>query len=364
MECKAKDELSDRAMLLTPSGVGAIAVIRLRGLMVESFLREHFSKPAEPGRCVHGTLRDGDRIIDDPVIVLSDDRATADINLHGGEWIVRECLNLARRVGFQVVENCEEFLDAQSEIEREMLVALPLARTEQTIRALLAQSNLWSEFVHKPGLQARVGSPGDPDVNVRLARIIEDESLWWMLHPPRVAIVGIPNVGKSTLANQLFGQQRSITADIPGTTRDWVGDFANLDGLPIHLLDTPGQRESSDTIEQTAIARSEKEIAQADLIILVFDPTQPKSSQEAIAKRYPNALVVINKSDLPTQWQPPDGLRIIATRGEGIPQFIAKIRKHFHCDDRASDRMRWWTKRQREFLRGLLYSDQKSREMS
>jgi small GTP-binding protein len=346
-----EDAAENRAMLLTPPGVGAIAVVRLRGPATEAFLREHFSKSAEPGRCVHGTLRDGDRIIDDPVIVLSGDRAAADINLHGGEWIVQECLDLAGRAGFHIVENCEDFLDAQSDIEQEMLAALPLARTEQAIRALLMQPDLWSEFIHKSG--------------VELSRIIEDESLWWMLHPPRVAIVGIPNVGKSTLANQLFCQQRSITANIPGTTRDWVGDFANLDGLPIHLLDTPGQRESSDTIEQIAIARSEKEIAQADLIILVLDPTQPKSPQDAIARRYPNALIVINKSDLSAGWQPPDGLRIIATSGEGIPQLIAKIRKQFHCDDRANDQMRWWTKWQREFLRGLLCDDQKiSREMS
>ncbi|HMB96724.1 MAG TPA: GTPase, partial [Tepidisphaeraceae bacterium] len=237
------DEKISRAMLLTPPGAAAIAVVRLRGPAVEKFVADHLSKPAKSQRAVYVNLIDADRIIDDPVVALSEDQQTLDINLHGGQWIVRECLELAKRGSFQIVQSCDDLLDGDSIIEREMLASLPQAQTQETIRMLLAQPRLWNEFVNKPGLGAR----GDPYVNVRLeiARILEDRSLWWMLHPPRVAIVGIPNAGKSTLANQLFGKQRSITANLPGTTRDWVADFANLDGLPIHLLDTPGLRSSS-----------------------------------------------------------------------------------------------------------------------
>src|SRR6185503_2714425 len=97
---------------------------------------------------------------------------------------------------------------------------------------------------------------------------------WWMLHPPRVAIVGEANVGKSTLANQLFAQERSITADLPGTTRDWVGEVANVDGLPVTLVDTPGVRETADEVEREAIARSGEQVAAADLILLVLDATR------------------------------------------------------------------------------------------
>src|SRR5450432_130102 len=218
-------ETISRAMLLTPPGSAAIAVVRLRGPNIADFLRKHFSKKVSLDKCVHGTLADGKRIIDDPVVVLNDN--SADINLHGGEWIVRECLELARKNGFEIVEHCDEFFDAETMLHREMLAALPQARTEQAIRMLLPQPNLWMQFIErilssdKPGLQARVDwskNAENPDVNVRLelSRVLEDRSLWWMLNPPRVAIVGVPNAGKSTLANQLFSEQRSITADIPG----------------------------------------------------------------------------------------------------------------------------------------------------
>jgi tRNA modification GTPase len=355
-----KREPLSRAMLLTPPGSAAIAVVRLRGPAVEIFLKNHFSKNPLPQHCVHGNLLDGQRIIDDPVIVLSSDRQTLDINLHGSDWIVQECFELARRSGFAIVEHCDDLLDGNTALEREVLAALPLAQTEQAIRALLIQPELWNTFIernlnlHKPGLQARVGNT-DVNVRVELSRILDDRSLHWMLHPPRAAIVGIPNAGKSTLANQLFGQTRSITADVPGTTRDWVSDFANLDGLPILLLDTPGQRDSRDPIEQSAIARSHDQIAAVDLIILLIDPTQEKSPQDELIARYPQALRISNKSDLPSRWNMSGALQISATSGIGLAQLIKKIREHFQLNDFSiTAHPRWWTERQKEILQQAL----------
>ena len=71
------------------------------------------------------------------------------------------------------------------------------------------------------------------------AAMLKDMTLWRLLHPPKIAIVGEPNVGESTLANRLFGQQRSITADVPGTTRDWVGEMADIGGLAAMLIEYP-----------------------------------------------------------------------------------------------------------------------------
>src|SRR4051794_4437240 len=96
-------ENSNQAILLTPPGSAAIAVVRLRGPLVEPFLRAHFSRPVPPGRCVHGTLSDGGTEIDDPVVVLDADRLTADVSLHGGPWVVRRALELAGRAGFDVL---------------------------------------------------------------------------------------------------------------------------------------------------------------------------------------------------------------------------------------------------------------------
>jgi small GTP-binding protein len=333
-----KDESRNRAALLTPPGAAAIAALRFSGPAISEFLEKHFSKRVAPHRCVHGILHDGERVIDDPVVVSHDHGV--DINLHGGEWVVRECVELARRNGFEIVEDATELLESDDVIEQEMLHALPHARTEQAIRILLAQPSLWKQIKKR-------------DVE----SILRDRSLWWLLNPPRIAIVGIANVGKSTLANQLFGQQRSITADVPGTTRDWVGDWANLNGLPVMLVDTPGQRDSNDSIEQLAIERSRREIQQADLLIVVLDPTQPMAAQESIRLRYVDAMIVVNKVDLPAVWETDEfthAVRTVATSGQGVDELRRRILKRFDCDDlAAAHRPYWWTQRQRVLLQTL-----------
>lgn len=332
---------ANRAALLTPPGAAAIAVVRLVGPKVAEFIARHFSKPVPPLRCVHGQLRDDDRIIDDPVIVFDPSAESLDINLHGGEWVVRQCLELAARAGFEIGEPSA---DCKNEIEAEMLAALPQATTELAIRMLLAQPKAWVQ------MGSDLGTIRD---------MITDRSLWWMLHPPRVAIVGATNVGKSTLANQLFGMERSITADLPGTTRDYVGDLAHIDGVPIHLLDTPGQRSSADPIERAAIALSRREIEQADLVIVVLDVTRPiEPEQTAILAQYPDALVVANKSDLPATWDSAslNAVQTVATRGEGIRTLRDRIRARFGCTDLSIERPRCWTQRQRDALAARLAS--------
>jgi len=112
------------------------------------------------------------------------------------------------------------------------------------------------------------------------------DSLHWLFYPPKVAIVGPPNAGKSTIANQLFAQERSITADVPGTTRDWVGEIADVDGLAVFLIDTPGIRQTQDEIERTAIAQSSHEIGRADLVVLVLDGTDSLEVQGEWVSRF------------------------------------------------------------------------------
>jgi small GTP-binding protein len=350
-----RDEAQSTASLLTAPGAAAIAVVRLHGPRVAAFVARFCSRPPVLGRAVHLRFIDENgRVLDDPVVVLHPDGRTLDINLHGGPWIVRECLSLAHRFGF--TEAPDRHPDADSDIEREMLESLPLARSEQAIRMLVAQPQAWS------GLTQELSRLPRPDIQRRLRSILEDRSLWWMLHPPRIAIVGQPTVGKSTLANQLFGQPRSITADLPGTTRDWVADWANIDGLPVMLLDTPGQRGSSDPIEQAAIARSREQIEQADLLILMLDATRPVP-QELVA-RYPNSVRVVNKCDLPAAWDinAIDAIHTVATTGRGIEQIRKAILARFGCESLDPWIPRWWTDRQRETLRAGL--SQNIREMS
>jgi small GTP-binding protein len=332
---------ASRAILLTPPSPAAIAVLRIRGPGVGEFLARHFSRRAAPLRCVHGDLRDGGgAVIDDPVVVLSADGAFADINLHGGPWVVASTLELLRRSGFDVidVEPNQPLPDAAVEgettLEREVMSHLPLAKTEQGVRMLLAQPAAWRAFVDS-----------DPPAEA-IRRVLDDDCLTKMLNPPRVAIVGAPNVGKSTLANQLFAQQRSITADVPGTTRDWVGEIANLDGLPVMLVDTPGVRETSDPIERHAIERSREVVRGADLIVYVIDATAPFAPSTDRA----GVLRVLNKAD---RGMPPGleyDVATVATTGQGVDELRRVIRERLRCDDLDPARPRVWTQRQRDVL--------------
>ena len=334
------------AILLTPPGSAAIALVRLAGAGVPSFLRTHFSRPAVEGRCVHGDLKDGTRVVDDPVVVLHRGGAGADVNLHGGPWVVRSVLELARRAGFDVMERPElplpnEAVDADTEIGREVLRYLPMARTELAARALLAQEEAWRKF--------RASPAEGPDI----FSIRNDRSLDWLLHPPRVAIIGVPNAGKSTLANQLFAQERSITADLPGTTRDWVGEIANIDGLAVMLVDTPGLRQTDDPIESEAIQRSKGQIDRADLVVLVLDVSQPRDpDQGALERAHRGALVVLNKGDRAAKWGVFAGVvRTVATTGRGVNELRAAIRRRFLAPEPFDvHRPRWWTERQRLIL--------------
>jgi len=335
------------AMVLTPPGAAAIAVLRLCGPGVAAFLQAHFSKPPRAGFCMHGQLRDGETIIDDPVVVLAEDGAWAEISLHGGPWIVRCACQLAQRGGFRVLPACLPTPDAaigptESPLQGEMLAALPLAKTQLAIKTLLAQPAAWQKAL-----------AGRADV----AAILQDESLWWLLHPPQIAIVGEPNVGKSTLANQLFGRQRSITADLPGTTRDWVGEMANIDGLAVTLVDTPGQRQTDDPIEVAAIAASQGKIASSHLTIEVLDATHPPQ------RRWPDSLSVINKTDLPAAWEfsQLDALPISALTGAGLDQLRSRIVQRFGIGHPS--RPRWWTPRQKEILARALSDPSALREL-
>jgi tRNA modification GTPase len=334
--------------VLTPAGVGAIAVVRLQGPEVLPFLQKCFSKTPRVDQCVHGEVMDDGKIIDDPVVVLSSDGKRADINLHGGAWVVRACIGLAERHGFSVVDArsapLPDFVvDAKDELEAEILACLPLARTELALRVLLAQTAAWGRLMV---------TPFELDEANRLSA---DRSLHWLLHPPRVAIVGIPNAGKSTLANQLFGQQRSITADLPGTTRDWVGEIANIDGLAVHLVDTPGIRASDDSLEMEAIGRAADQVRSSDAVVLVMDATRLNDpSQRDLSHRFADAIRVVNKVDAVSV---PDfgeaAIGTVATSGQGIDQLRSAMLRRFGCEEIEVGLPRCWTERQLQFVRSL-----------
>jgi tRNA modification GTPase len=120
----------------------------------------------------------------------------------------------------------------------------------------------------------------------------------------KVAIVGEPNAGKSTLLNALSGEDAAIVTDIPGTTRDILRQNINIDGLPLHIIDTAGLRESDDPVEQEGIRRAKKAMTDADVILLLVDATQSdelhcNQTWLNLRQEYGDRLIlVLNKIDL------------------------------------------------------------------
>jgi tRNA modification GTPase len=138
----------------------------------------------------------------------------------------------------------------------------------------------------------------------------------------KLAIVGRPNVGKSSLFNRLLEQDRAIVTDIPGTTRDLVSETASIGGIPVKLYDTAGIREASETVESLGIERSYQAMADADLTLVVVDLSQPLTAEDQSlmerAREQGRHLVVGNKRDL--NGKAFDGLTTCALTGEGIAE--------------------------------------------
>jgi tRNA modification GTPase len=144
-----------------------------------------------------------------------------------------------------------------------------------------------------------------------------------------LALVGRPNVGKSSLFNRLLEQDRAIVTDIPGTTRDLVSETAAIAGIPVKLYDTAGIRESAELVESLGIERSYQAMADSDLTLVVIDVSQPRNEEDraliARAQRQGRHLVVGNKSDLKHGELPDRAIAVSALTGEGIPRLREMI---------------------------------------
>jgi small GTP-binding protein len=294
----------------TPSFPPASRGLNPDGRSLANWVALRLSKPLTPGRIVHCDLRDDAGVIDDPVAALYDDGQTLDLTLHGGAWVVEATLDLLRHDGFDVIDfdpidpRCIDLCDGATLETRRCNAMLPLARTELAVAALF---------------RCPLPDPHSP-----------------LFHPPTVAIVGPPNAGKSTLANALFGQQRSIVSPVAGTTRDWVGEEADLLGLIVRLIDTPGLRATSDSIEHEAITRSADVKRSSDLVIVLLDASESVASQcalrdQLVAEHEPHVMVVVNKLDRtrPEWHTEPADHRISAADGSGVHELCLAIRRRF-----------------------------------
>lgn len=150
----------------------------------------------------------------------------------------------------------------------------------------------------------------------------------------KVALVGKPNVGKSSLLNAILGEDRAIVTDIAGTTRDVVEGHANIDGVVLHLFDTAGIRDSNDKIESIGIERSKKTIKEADIVVVVLDSSRDLDDEDKQILEYTkeyNPIVVYNKDDESKQ----DNKLSISALNSQIEPLIKAIKERIGIDEKA-----------------------------
>lgn len=162
----------------------------------------------------------------------------------------------------------------------------------------------------------------------------------------RLAIAGSPNAGKSSLLNALTGQATAIVTDVPGTTRDLIQERIQLDGMPLHVIDTAGLRETTDRVEAEGIRRARQAVETADVILFVSDVTRPETAPSAVltaaeqAQWQSRLLWVANKSDLMPADSPSHGqeaLCVSARTGAGMDELKARIRAWVGYQPQSAD---------------------------
>jgi len=374
------------AAVMTDKGTGAIATIHLLGDSAEAILRGIFkptgSKLAtfKAGRILLGTINDGTETIDQVVIGCESDNCFA-ISCHGNPLIVEMIMELLRRCGAELV-TAEQLL-AKSLQEQELInaialeakLALPKTKTlagakivaNQIEAGLTRKVTEWLRDMNTTPLKRIKAQAGQILNNSVPARLI--------IAGCKVAIVGPPNTGKSTLLNCLSGRQKAIVTDIKGTTRDWVSAQCQIPPLALELIDTAGLDErlaavAKDTIAKAAQRKSLEILKQADLILLVLDNSQPASQlDERLIKKVvkKRVLAVANKSDLPTVLDTAelpqvlaDTTKISAKFGTGIDNLAEKIRRICGVSDFDLRQPVCITSRQEDLLKQLKETRSKS----
>ena len=165
---------------------------------------------------------------------------------------------------------------------------------------------------------------------------------------PKVAIIGKPNVGKSSLLNCLLKEKRAIVTDIPGTTRDIIEEFISLDGIPVKITDTAGIRETEDEVEKIGVEKSREKIDEADLVVLMLDSSRPLEDEDReIIKKVKDKkyVVLMNKNDLEKKISDDDIkelkniIYISAKTGFGIDELKKKVKDLFFNGEVDSESM-------------------------
>jgi len=350
--------------IATPPGAGGLGIVRLSGArsraIAESILRLPEEHQWKPWRASRAFLLDEDGAPVDEVVVTffaaprsytAED--VVEISCHGSPVVLRHCVSRALAAGARAAEPGEFTLRAylngridlpQAEAVRDLIQATTLYQARVAAKQLegsvsRAVKPVKERLVELISLLEAGIDFAEDDVSVAPAEEIDARlgevlggldrllaSYAWgkYVHDGiTLAIVGRPNVGKSSLFNALLGEDRAIVTDIPGTTRDMVSESFSLEGVPVRLLDTAGIRQSSDVVERLGIERTQRAMADADLTLVVLDLGEPLSDadREILARTESQGwrLVVGNKRDLPRRMEAGiEQVAVSAQTGDGI----------------------------------------------
>jgi len=361
------------AAIATPSGEGGVAIVRVSGPSAISICQKIFSKSLDQvdSHTVHfGKIKSEDgKVIDDVLLLLMKGPKTftgenvVEIHCHGGNLISRLVLERVLEAGAILARPGEfserAFLNGKMDLTQAEAIqslisaknqhALKAAQTQlqgalrqkilslkESITAIAAIFEAWVDFPDE-GLEFATTEEviADLENSLKEIKVLLNTFKMGKLAKEgiKIALIGAPNVGKSSLMNALLGRERAIVSPHAGTTRDTVDAELQIGGYHVVLTDTAGIREIGEEIEQEGIRRSKETLQNSDLVLFLVDGTKGwGSSEEEIAPLLPldRTFLVWNKIDLPHH-EAPDrfiSLKISAKEKTGIATLKEKIASH------------------------------------
>lgn len=380
------------AAISTPIGEGAIAMIRLSGDQAISIVNKIFSGKdltAVPSHTIHyGKLirPETEEVIEEVMVSILRAPKTftrediVEINCHGGIVPANRVLELVLEEGASMSEPGEftkrAFLNGRIDLSQaEAVMDLIRAQTDRAMDVALGQmggrlSNLIQKLREElietiAHVEVNIDYPEYDDVEEmshdmmrektryvyeEISKLLEVAAQGKILREGlKTAIIGRPNVGKSSLMNTLVQETKAIVTDVPGTTRDTIEEYVNVRGVPLRLIDTAGIRDTEDIVEKIGVEKSREVLQQADLVLFVLNYNEPFSEEDGklfeLIKDL-EYLVIINKTDLDQHLdlgkvkQLAAGKRIIETsliEEAGVDQLEQAIADLFFTGDIQSD---------------------------
>ena len=290
-----------------------------------------------------------------------------EINCHGGIITIQKVLALCLEHGARMAEPGEftkrAFLNGRVDLtQAEAVMDIIRAKTDKAMNIAVKQldgslsdliNNTRQEILNTLAqVEVNIDYPEYDDVEEATTAVVREKTMEFeqlltnLLRTARrgkilregisTAIIGRPNVGKSSLLNNLLREDKAIVTDIAGTTRDVIEEYVNINGVPLKLIDTAGIRETDDIVEQIGVERSKKALKEADLVLLVLNASEPLTAQDRQLleiSQETNRIILLNKTDLPetieTSELPEDVIRISVLKNQNIDKIEERINNLF-----------------------------------